>query len=272
VLFDFQRQGRTCHVAYPLPGALTRTSWAAPVDAPPGYLHLLEHLLIRTNLARLDALAREGSAYNAVTTPDEMALYLLSPAGAEIPTTGPWLGQTFSEADFDLERRTILHERALTPEGAPVVDRLLGTRQEIADFRLARLHEVRAAVGDAHVITYTASPPSAPARDCRPVTWTLFDQARTGDGEGPADWGRLLDFFVHMVDVAAPEPPDWASPDARAFVRTHKAELLFRYELAVTGLKGFDEEFSRYIRTVGLDIDVARSFEELPWEDFLPAA
>ena len=54
------------------------------------------------------------------------------------------------------------------------------------------------------------------------------------------------------------------------YIHDNKANLLFRYELSVSGLKRFDEEFQHYLQDVGLQIDVGRAFKELPWENLLP--
>lgn len=271
-LFDFERDGARCRVAYPLPGTLTRLTQRIPENCPAGYLHLYEHMVMRANVEVFEQLQRIGHVTNAVTTADEVSFYILSPAGAEVPDAALVLGRPFTAHQFEVECRTVLQERRLTPEGDPGVDRVLGTEQDIDAFSLANLHYVRALLGPPDEIVYSAGHSAHAAADPRPVVWPL-GQNRVADHalgvEAPV-WGRLLSFFQHMVDVASPEPLTWAEIEAsRTFIRDHKADLLFRYELAVTGLKKFDEEFARYHRTVGLSINVARTFEELPWEDLL---
>ena len=54
------------------------------------------------------------------------------------------------------------------------------------------------------------------------------------------------------------------------YIHDNKANLLFRYELSVSGLKRFDEEFQHYLQDVGLQIDVGRASKELPGENLLP--
>ena len=54
------------------------------------------------------------------------------------------------------------------------------------------------------------------------------------------------------------------------YIHDNKANLLFRYELSVSGLKRFDEEVQHYLQDVGLQIDVGRASKELPGENLLP--
>lgn len=267
-LFSFDRDGSRCRVAYEMPGTFTRITQPAPAECPPGYLHLYEHMVIRTNLELLTRLQRSGSVHNAVTTADDVSFYLLSPTGTQGVEAEELLNRGFDPDDFALERRTVLEERRLTPEGNVDVDKLLGTASEIAAFELDVLNDVRATLQPPLEIVYGPRP----AHSGRPAA-TLTPPANLRTRCADPDWTRLVAFFTHMVDVASPHPVDWTlagrSPE---YIRENKENLLFRYELAVTGLKRFDEEFGRYLRTVGLHIDLARTFEEVPWEDLLPAA
>lgn len=263
-LFDFARNGDMCTVSYQLPGTFNRLTQPAPTNCPPGYLHLYEHMVIRANSSLLTRLQQEGSVYNGVTTANDVSFYLLSPANTEPSEAAELLKCHFDADDFALERRTVLEERRLTPEGDPRIDSLLGTAAQIAEFDLGILNDVRATLGPPlHIVYGTALARSG--RHCE------HDDADLSCAS--SDRSRLLAFFTHMTDVASPDSIDWSdSGTAREFIRENKANLLFRYELAITGLKRFDEEFGRYLRTVGLNIDLGEAFEEVPWEDLLPAA
>lgn len=261
-LFDFDCADRSCRVSYQMPGTLTRITQPAPVSCPPGYLHLYEHMVIRANSSLLMRLQQSGSVYNAVTTADDVSFYLLNPAKTPAIAATELLKCRFEPDDFNLECRTVFEERRLTPEGNSDIDGLLGTAKEIAEFDLGILNEMRSSLAEPLEIIYGPEP----VDDNK----TVPDDASLL--ASPVS-SQLLAFFTHMVEVASPDPIEWSSPDStRKFIRENKTNLLFRYELAVTGLKRFDEEFGRYLRTVGLHIDLPRAFEEVSWEDLLPAA
>lgn len=94
-----------------------------------GYLHLLEHMIIRNNL---ESLIKESIEFNGYTD-DIMAIEIMSKTGFQL------ISKNFSLHDLNIEKQLILQERFIYPEMDKKSNQILGTIEEINSFNIEAL-------------------------------------------------------------------------------------------------------------------------------------
>lgn len=289
--FDFAKSGDFSYqVRFPMHGRLHRWSLRPDIPLDRGYLHLIEHVVVRANASRLTAVERLGGHYNAATTSGEMSLVLRTPRlderiDLDDLTRAPW-----TEEDFEIEKRTIQQERALKcegPGGSPNADAVIGSSSEIDAFAYDKLLAYRDLVRNNWMtISYGRDGGTGHVR--HPTsTWSPHEQSEletvlTSEASELSPEDQLLRFFIRMVEMAAPVPRPWVPGEdrrdlfraahdgtARQYIKRHKSSLLLRYRLRLQNLLFFDQEFSAYL-AIGLEpISVGAAFESFPFENAL---
>ncbi|MGS6421026.1 hypothetical protein [Enterococcus lactis] len=107
----------------------------------PGYLHLLEHMIIRNNKVELEKYELKNNIYNALTDKKKMNFVFIHSNFEEIPISFS-IDTFFREEDFNTEKKIIIEERKLYPDNYPSVDKILGTEDQIKEFKLSILQNI----------------------------------------------------------------------------------------------------------------------------------
>lgn len=287
-LFDHRHDGDFYRVHVDMPARYVRIVQRPPDDAPPGYLHLYEHMVMRSAAPFFAEIGRLGGVSNAVTTSDDVSFYALLPGHCSLQFTADVLAVPFTASDLEQERRVVLEERLLCPATEHDADEVLGSPADIERFDIDTLADFRRRLSGPLTVTYTALAESAQAL---PVVDRIAPRIEVSEGgrrlvvhddPGSLD-ARLFAFFLHMVAVVAPHDlglhlsttwplvVDCPDPQVWRYVREHVDHLAFRYRFLVSGLKRFDSEFFTYISLVDVPVDLLRSFKESSWSHHLPA-
>lgn len=103
-----------------------------------GYLHLLEHLWVRSNKLWLDNFERDMNIFNAMTEKNKITFVFIY-TGCAVNTNDLNFNMEFSESDFFLEKNTIQEERKLYTNDVQDVDVILGSLDDINNFDLSVL-------------------------------------------------------------------------------------------------------------------------------------
>lgn len=96
-----------------------------------GYLHLLEHMIIRNNF---DALSCNSIEFNGFTT-DVMSIEIMSHNGLQL------VKRSFLESDLNIEKKLIKKERLVYSLYDEESNRILGTLDDIESFNINNLYE-----------------------------------------------------------------------------------------------------------------------------------
>lgn len=107
----------------------------------PGYLHLLEHMIIRHKQKEFKKFETDFNIYNAMTDKKKINFLFIHHTPLELPVN-TIIPTTFSKQNFELEKKIILEERKLYPNEYPLVDDVLGSIEQIKEFDLLLLQKM----------------------------------------------------------------------------------------------------------------------------------
>lgn len=118
----------------------------SPIDT--GYLHLLEHMIIRNNL---ELLTKESIEFNGYTD-DTMSIEIMSKSGIQL------IAKKFSPYDLNIEKQLIIKERLIYPEIDKKSNQILGTIDEINSFSVNILNQIIKKLDVYHIVYGPCNP------------------------------------------------------------------------------------------------------------------
>ncbi len=283
--FSFTRPSVTSYlVNYPCHGQFSRYTLIPAHPFQRGYLHLIEHMIMRANVPRFAEFERHGGVYNAATTLTELSITMRSPLLSAPLPLDELLSSEWDEAGFAIERDTITQERSLIM--GRNADATIGTEDDIRSFDFEQLMSYRDMIREGwteylYAQVQTEEPPHAYDQDWFNAGFTSIEDAVYGSAENSPQT-NLMAFFLHMVARGCPHPKLWdegddaekivaslRSPRVRTYLRHNKSILSMRYDLGMERLSVFEKEFSAY-SWLGLEAaDIGASFNAFPWEEYL---
>lgn len=106
-----------------------------------GYLHLLEHLWVRSNKKWLDEFEHGMNIFNAMTEKNRITFVFMY-SDCRVNTNTLVFDMEFNEQDFILEKNTIFEERKMYSNDVNDVNTILGSLDAIAAFDLTVLEKM----------------------------------------------------------------------------------------------------------------------------------
>ena len=109
-------------------------------DVPTGYLHLLEHILVKQNRSLIDNFESNLDIFNAITDIDKMVFLFIHKNELFSPKLDFKIA--IFEHTFQLEKEIILEERRLYSNERKDINQIIGSSKDIEKFNLNRLKRI----------------------------------------------------------------------------------------------------------------------------------
>lgn len=258
-------------------------------ELKPGYLHLLEHMLIRTNKKLLDQYEQKNNIYNALTDKKKMNFVFVHKGSDKLPID--FLdNKLFQKDDFNIEKNIIMEERKLYLDNFPSVNEVLGTYNQICEFELDILQSILNS-NQFSIIHFNYSLQSSTEKKTRKIgCFSIHDNdilnsvIKNEKGYMLLNYSvssKLIVYFLRILQITIFNFKANVKQKNNYIEITYsknidlsklpmqKIQIMRIYKIYLNELRFHSQEMIYLIESFGSLIEIEKYWEEVPWERLL---
>lgn len=250
-----------------------------------GYLHLLEHMIIKENRDWFTKLENEGVYFNAITSKETIEfIFFYFNRNIQINLLERF-DTVFSIENLELERKTILQEKVWldnTMQDSTEISAIIGSELAIRSFELSKLNELKNNLDRVTKITFSNNEKEyLLSKKHIYVEDFQHDLIRMSNNDN--HWinendlaGKLLLYFFNIVKIVKKDSVQFKLEKIEdhfkiitdtAIKKLNKRQIFSRYLILLNNFKLFEQEMTFIIDNFSAEIEnIEELFMDTQWE------